>query len=413
MRPSRREGVQEGLAMLLAVIAACTAGAVALTLLRGQEYESTAVVRTGAPLDGARSPEVARRALDAAGARGEPAAALLDHSEVDSAANGQLSFTVRADEPRAARVLAASYARAYTGSAPRVRPAEPTREIPPAALLGAGIGLLLGLVLALIREALDVRRTSSRTVAARLGTKEIGRVPDVPEALEDSFTLAAREASEGGSPYGHVAAALAEEASEAAAKLLVVAGTVSEDNAEQVAPNLAVALAELGHTVAVVELDPGRPVLRRFFALERGPGLAEVLRDEVALDDALARVPDVGGLAVLTAGHADSPAGEPANGVLDALGATFDYVLVCGTPLLRRGHAPMPRADALVLAVHLHRVRHSRRPRLERLLRGLGIPVLGFVLVGGRERAPVVSGALARSRVQRQPSPQRRAAGRE
>jgi hypothetical protein len=405
--------------MLLAVIAACAAGAAALALLRGGEYEATAKVTGAASLEGARSEALARRALDAAGARGEPATALLEHSEVERAADGELAFTVRADGPAAAQRLAASYAREFAeSSSPTARaapagPAGRTGDILPAALVGAGVGLLAGLLLALVREALDVRRTSSRTIASRLGSRELGRVPDVPHALEDIFRLAAREDTEAGSAYRPPAAAVAEEAARESAKVLLVAGTVPEDNGEHVAANLAVALAELGHGVAIVELDPGRPVLRRFFALERGPGMADVLRDEVALDDALSRVRDVDRLAVLTAGNAEGRDSESPDAVLEALGALFDFVLVCGTPLLRRGRVPLPHADALVLAVHLHRVRHSRRPRLERLMRGLGVPVLGFVLVGARAAPPVVSGALERSRVRRSPSQPERAPGRE
>lgn len=386
--------------VVLAVIAACAAGAAALSVARGDEYESTAVVSGGSgSLEAARSVQLARRALDAAGARAAPAQALLDHSEVEREPGGELSFTVRADEPAAARMLAGSYARASVDALPEresartspAGPAERTGGVLRAVITGAGVGLLAGLLLALVREALDVRRTSSRTIGTRLGSKELGHVPALPAAVEQAYRVAALEDPDGAVAvaYGLVAANLAEEAERASARVVMVAGTVAEDHGEQVAANLAVSLAAAGRRVAIVEIDLDRPLLRRLFALERGPGLGEVLRDEVPLEDALARVPGVESLVVLTAGIA-APVAPPPDALLDALARTCELVIVCGPPLLRRGRVPLPRADRLVLAVNLHRVRHSRWPRLERLLRALDVPVLGFVLVGARDSTAVL-----------------------
>jgi hypothetical protein len=66
---------------------------------------------------------------------------------------------------------------------------------------------------------------------------------------------------------------------------------------------------------------------------------------------------------------------------------------VAGPPLLRDDEAALASADALLLAVDLRGIRHSRRPRLERVLHGIDMPVLGFVLMasangGARVGAP-------------------------
>ena len=388
--------------IVLAVMAACMAGAVAVALLRGDEYESTATVRGGASPESARRAEVARRALHIAGARGEPTAALLDHSEAESTEAG-LALTVRADEPSATRRLAAGYARAYAESLPatsRARagpagPAEETGDVRAALLIGSGIGLVAGLALALAREALDVRRTSSRSVAARLGFKELGRVPEAAPEVEEAYGPPGLEAPEGAAAkaYAELAARVAEQARAASARVVLVCGTVAEDHGEQVAAGLAAALAAGGRKVVVVELDPARPTLRRQFALPRRPGVAEVAHGDNTLDEALTPVPGASGLSVLAAG-AGPPAGPgTAEAVLDALKERFDMVVVAGSPLLG-GDARAPSgAEALLLAVDLRRIRHSRRPQLERALDDLRLPVLGFVLMasagsGSRLSAP-------------------------
>jgi hypothetical protein len=72
-----------------------------------------------------------------------------------------------------------------------------------------------------------------------------------------------------------------------------------------------------------------------------------------------------------------------------------------GPPLLRRGAWRIPHAEALVLAVHLHGVRRSRRPRLERQLRDITAPLLGYVLVGAAGAGPSADGAHDAARRER------------
>jgi Mrp family chromosome partitioning ATPase len=419
-RRTRREGVREGVTILAASVMACAAAAAALSLTGSADWESTAVVRGASADDAPPSAKVARRALDAAGAVGESASVLLDRLEVERVEGGATAFTVRASEPEAARRLAASYARAWAeargrsaGAAGGVRgpagPAADAREAsarrtvvraagPPrqeratgrAALLGAAVGFLAGLLLALAREGVDVRRMSSRGVAGRLGFWELGRVPEMPEAVEDAYRLPPLDSPDGGAAdaYAHVARRVAAGARATSARVIHVRGTVTDDRGEQAAAGLAVALAGEGRRVAVVELDQVRPALRRHFALRRGAGASEVARGEVALDEALAEVPGVSGLSVLTAGAGPGAGREATEELLGLLRERFDLVVVTGPPLLEAGRhslrgAPAEPAgvNALVVSVALRRTRHSRRPRLDRVLRDLDLPVLGFVLV--------------------------------
>lgn len=422
-RRSRREGVREGVTIVVASVAAFAAGAAGLSLTRSDDqWKSTAVVSGASPEEPLRSAAVARRALDEAGARGEGAGELLEHLEASRRPGGAAAFTVRADEPEAARRLATVYAHAWAvsarrragpggpadsaresagGAVARAGPAEPApdRDTARAALVGAAVGLLAGLLLAFLRERLDVRRTSSRSVAARLGFRELGRVPEVPAGVEEAYQQPAIESPDGSAAYERLAGRVAAAAREASARVVAVRGTVAEDRGEQVAAGLAAALAAEGRTVAAVELDPGRPALRRQFALARRPGASEVARGGATLDDALTNVQGVSGLSVLTAGAGPAPGGQAAEKVLDSLRERFDMVVVAGPPLLRRGKGSppgggatarrrsspggraLPGVDALLLAVALRRTRHSRRPLLERVLEDLGIPVLGFVLI--------------------------------
>jgi polysaccharide biosynthesis transport protein len=388
--------------VVIACIAAFAAGAAALSLLRSTGYEATAVV-AGAPAGAPSHDSVAAgRAL--AGAGGERAGELLDHLSAERRPGGRVAFTVTADEPAAARRLAAGYARAWAQGLPeaagaragRAGPARRDRDVAGAALIGAAAGLLAGLALALLRELLDVRRTSSRSVASRLGLEELGRVPEAPADLDAAYGVPAVEAPEGpaAAAYAGLAARVAESAAKAAARVILVCGTVAEDHGEQVAAALGAALALSGRSVVVVEVDPAGRTLRRQFAMARRPGLAEVAGGETGLDDALTPVQGVDGLSVLAAGAGAAGPGWSGT-VLEDLRNRFDLVVVAGPPLLRDGGGTVAHADALLLAVDLRRTRYSRRPRLERVLETVGVPVLGFVLLASASERPRVSGPLA------------------
>ena len=396
---SRREAFGPTLVVLLAAVAACAAGAVGIALLGGGHGWSASAAARGLDRDaiaGARNAAVARRALERAGASGADAGELLDNSAVGSGGQGVLVVTVEADRAPAARRLATAYAAVLADGAPgaRVSAAGPADKksggLAGTALIGAGVGLVAGFALALLRERLDVRRSSSRRLERRLGLERLGAVPGAP-AGPIAFGLPVLEEPGGAEAVAYEELSVAVQR-EAGASALLVAGTVEGDEGPRVAAGLALALARRGRTVALLELDPAAPALRRLFALERGAGMADVLRGEIELGGALAPVPGTPELAVLTAGDAAGPGGgDPAGpdvpapraaAVVADLRRRFDVVIAAGPPLLSA--APPPRGlDGLLVAIHLGRVRHSRRPLVERALGEVGMPVLGFVLVGG------------------------------
>jgi len=192
-----------------------------------------------------------------------------------------------------------------------------------------------------------------------------------------------------------LAARVAEEAKAVSAQTVLVCGTVEEDHGEQVAAELAAALAAEGRNVAVVELDPSRPALRRQFALERSPGASEFARGETTLEAALSPVPGASGLAVVSAGAQDPAEALASAAVLGALRQRFELIVVAGPPLISDGGDALPPADALLLAVDLHRMRRSRRPRVERIVADLDMPALGYVLRASTSRGSSLSEARA------------------
>lgn len=297
-----------------------------------------------------------------------------------------------------------------TSSAVVVRSADTVTKVGPApATMGAG-GLLLGLILgggiAFLLESLDTRVFRSSEVAAILRMPLLARLPDPPARLRKRSALVMIEQPE--SPPAEAFAFLrtnltfAHAASDA--KVIMFCSAVEQEGKSTTVSNLAVAFAQSGSRVVLVDLDHRRPTVHSFFAVSRSPGVTEVSRGAVRIDDALRDVP----IPFRTDGptpdtnHGDDqfllrvlPAGagthgidlDDVSGVLDRLRDRADVVLVDAPPLLQVGEALAlaARMDGLVVVTRLN---HVRRPMLEELRRAFDTaPVrpLGFVVTAAAE----------------------------
>ena len=385
--------------MVAASAAAFAAGAVGLSLVRGSEgWESTAVVREAPAGEPLRSAAVARRALDAAGAGGEEAGELLDHLSA-ARSGGAAEFTVRADQPGAARRLAGSYARAWAAEVrPSSVPAASTpvstdRDTARAALIGAAIGLLAGLLLAFLRERLDVRRTSSRSVAEGLGLAELGGFPMCPQGWRRPTACLRSSRRTGrpprstsgwrqGSPARHGRGPpawwpSAERWPRTAASRWRPAWRRRWRRKGEGWPSWS-------------STRPARPCV----ASSRWRAETERRRCPAARRRWTRRSRTCRAWAVCRCSRR-APGPRP----MARRPRTWSRPFGSGSTWWwwrpRRCSAEgerLPGVDALVLAVALRRTRRSRRPRFERVLAGLDVPVLGFVLMasagGSRPGAP-------------------------
>jgi Mrp family chromosome partitioning ATPase len=127
------------------------------------------------------------------------------------------------------------------------------------------------------------------------------------------------------------------------------------------------------------------------FALDLAPGLAEVIRGEATLAQAIRGTP-VPNLSLLPAGQNDDAvlqalARDGGGGLLKALRQDYDFILVDTSPVL-----PVP--DGLMIAQQADGVLFSLMERVSRLplvkaachrLTMVGAPILGAVVSASRE----------------------------
>ena len=409
----------------------------------------------------ARVPTIARRTLDSVGLNKDPQYLLGESSVTANADADLLEFVVTDRNPALAGRLATAYARQFTlyqseleqqqirsalsdisrrlhvlavagqnaspvytdlvqrraqlttlqalqtaGSAV-VRNAVPGVKVAPRPLrnvvLALAIGLILGIGLGFLYDALDPRVWSAPEAAASLGLPLLGRIPRLKKGRP--LVMAADPRSRGAEAFRMLSTNIDFVGEENSPRTILVTSAIAGEGKSTTTANLAIALARKGHHVVVVDLDLHGPSLDRFFSLNGQPGLTDVALGRIELEEAIsvARKPgngsdaetrpawrrgDPGGvLEIVPAGPVSSEPGEfvtrPAVGaIIRELAARADFVLIDSAPMLNAVDAAVLSryVDAVMVVVRLDGARQGTLAELRRSLDTLHCEKLGVVV---------------------------------
>jgi succinoglycan biosynthesis transport protein ExoP len=297
-------------------------------------------------------------------------------------------------------------------SAKVVRPADRATKVGPKIIrnemIGLTLGLVLGIALVFLWDALDTRIRSVETLREGLGLRLLGRLPSPARKLQkdDRLVMLAAPLTNEAEAIRVLRASFDYANADYQARTIMVTSAVGGEGKSTTVANLAVALARAGRRVVLIDSDLRRPSLHRFFGLEQHPGLVDVELGHVELEEALRPVPFTQWEA--TTANGSQPAGRrqgklevlPAGRVFqtpDELGVELtvaaiaksledhaDLVLIDAAPLLPVGDALALSAhvDALVLVVRLESLRPSAFDDLRRTLASTPARKLGFILTG-------------------------------
>ena len=122
-------------------------------------------------------------------------------------------------------------------------------------------------------------------------------------------------------------------------RVVMIASALPGEGKTSLASHLATSLARSGQKTLLIDADLRCPSIHRLFDLTPNPGLSELLRGEVALDDVIVSTA-VEELKVITAGQCDpqtlrilSQGGL--GGLFARLKEQYDFVIVDSSPILR------------------------------------------------------------------------------
>jgi protein-tyrosine kinase len=167
--------------------------------------------------------------------------------------------------------------------------------------------------------------------------------------------------------------------------LLITSATPGEGKTTTVA-NLAVAFAQAGSSVCLVDADLRRPMVAKLFGTDNWSGLTTALIGQGSLEDCLKETA-VPGLTLLPSGPIPpNPAellGSARMGkLLAGLEEQFDMVLVDTPPVLAVADAAVlsPKMGGVVLVVRAGQVARQQTVRAKAALEAVQARVLGVVL---------------------------------
>ncbi|MCU1285414.1 MAG: hypothetical protein JWO13_1764 [Acidobacteriales bacterium] len=229
------------------------------------------------------------------------------------------------------------------------RPTRPQKALNLA--LGIFAGLIGGIFIAFIREAMNDKIHTPEDVMMLSNSSSISIIPQIasgstfrPKALfgassenhPDKFLLDRPRSPESEALRGLQTSLMLSRRNKPP-QVVLVASSVPGEGKTTVAMNLALALAQTGKT-CLVEADLRKPGVASEFGVEAGSGLAGVLRGLLTLDEALVEVPGAHDLTMLPAGpvsaNPESVCSESMNYVIRALRLDFRYIVVDSPPIL-------------------------------------------------------------------------------
>ena len=261
-------------------------------------------------------------------------------------------------------------------------------------LLGALAGLILGLLIAVVRQLLDNRISTSRDLERTTDAPVLGqflRDETPPRAVHTEVAFAA---SSGAESFRTLRTNLRYLEGPTAVGSFVVTSPDAQENRAELAANLAIAMADLGSRVLVVDADLRRSQLARYLGVSDDIGLTDVLLRQVRLPEAL-QVWNGSNLAVLPAGSpTDNPnellQSESMPALVGRLQLEFDTIIFNTPPLLAASDAAIVATYTSGALVVVEMGRTSRAQLLSALtaLDRVGSSVLGLVATGLRESAP-------------------------
>lgn len=212
--------------------------------------------------------------------------------------------------------------------------------------LGLVLGLLLGFGAAVLKHLLDTKLRSKEDVEHLTDAVILGGIPFDDDAAKHPLIIQADPHAGRSEAFRSLRTNLQFIDATEHPRVMVVTSSVAGEGKSTTTANLALAIAESGASVCVVEGDLRRPRMLTYLGLAGSVGLTDVLIGRCELDDVLQ---PFGSHSMTVLGAGATPPnpsellGSPAmRDALEELRQRFDFVLIDGAPVL-------PVTDSTVL----------------------------------------------------------------
>jgi capsular exopolysaccharide synthesis family protein len=292
-------------------------------------------------------------------------------------------------------------------------------------VVGAFMGLILGVALAFVLETLDTSIGTIEDVENVVKLPVLGVIPSVINDSDHGYGIIAR-IKEKFSPvqkteeqervirlfahynpksptteaYRNIHTNLKLNPSK---KAILVTSSGPREGKSSIAVNLSIVMAQAGLKTLLVSADLRRPVIAKTFGIKKEPGLNELLTGTVSLEDSLKNVtdlmmgdmnfeeirmtPGLENIWILTSGRlpfnpAELIESKELNNVIEKLKVRFDVVIFDSPPILPVTDASLlaPKLDCVVVVYEIGRTSREALIRAKGQLESVGAKIAGIVL---------------------------------
>lgn len=212
--------------------------------------------------------------------------------------------------------------------------------------IGASLGFILGLALALILEAMDTNLKTMTDIERTLQLPLLAAIPEVD--TENLLPARFREHAmgKGSSSWSRIAEALRGMRTSillsspgAPPKVLMITSTRPAEGKSSVATLIAITFALNGSRVLLIDSDLRRPSVHLRFRMGKGLGLSSVLSGKATYKEAIAEWPDLPSLHIMTSGPVPPLPSELLGSrqmeeLVEKLRLEYDFVLIDTPPVL-------------------------------------------------------------------------------
>lgn len=261
------------------------------------------------------------------------------------------------------------------------------------AILG-GLGLSLGLTFLL--EFMKTSVTSSDELKHLLGVPVLSVIPEAKLQTEPDSLMRLMNSRRGAAEAvrtlrSNLRFLIMRQSSDGNMKAFLITSAIKGEGKSFISAALAIAFAQTGKQVVVVDADLRKPDLYKYLGVDESIGLANVLRDTASLDQALKET-QVPNLQLLPAGvlpkgndsvtPAELFSSEAMQHLLQRLRERFDLVLIDTPPMMAVTDPSIlaPMVDGVLFVVELGHVTKTALQEVKEQLELAQAKILGVVI---------------------------------
>lgn len=255
------------------------------------------------------------------------------------------------------------------------------------------LGLLTVFGLAYFREWYDTTLKTIEEIRNVIGAAIMGAVPRFRlndrlatlNGMSPSLVYYHRPGSREAEAYRSLRTTLFHSLKDGTDKVIQITSAEPGDGKSTTSANLAIAIAQSGKKVLLIDGDLRRPTMHTLFGLPQDIGLTDVLLSEIEWPNAV-RSTRLPGLSVLAAGLCpDSPAELLSNqrlpDMLKAARGVYDLIIIDTPPMLAVSDPAIisPHIDGLLLVVRMGKNKRAAAQRARETIDSHGIRLYGVI----------------------------------